>query len=176
MNDLLVHLGEAGGLSAPTAQLIAAILAILLIMVGAVLLIITLFGKWARAIENETDSRLLPTLAEDVLDADLQRIYRKSLMLDDQIAECFPTIASATGTELGRKARKFVVGLQATRFAAAQGLQSRRGEPSDMEARLERVGAVIEEALERLGVEGSAPSSPAEARQMLEALSEKLRA
>lgn len=178
MNDLLVHLGEAAGLSAQTTQLVAAFLAVLLIMVGAVLLIIMLFGKWARAIERETDSRLLPTLAEDVLDTDLRRIYSQSLVLDERIAKFFPTIASPTGTQFARRVRKFVVSLQATRFAARHAHKNAhknaRSEPPAKEARLAEVRAVIEEALERIDAEGRAPSSPAEARRVLEALSEKL--
>lgn len=170
MNDLLIHLGEAGGLSAQTAQLVTAFLAILLILVGAVILIIMLFGKWARAIEAENDSRLLPMLAEDVLDVDLQRLYRQSLDLDDRVAKFFPTIASPTGTALGRKARKFAVGLQSGRFSARQ---NGRGEPPAKEARLAEVRAVIEEALERVDAEGRVPSSPAETQRTLETLSER---
>ncbi len=174
MDDLLVQLGQAGGLSPETAHLVTAILAVLLIMVGATLLIVVLFGRWAHTVEQEVDTHLLPTLAEDVLDIDLQRIYRRTLELDALVDEHFEGLASATGTELGRSVRQFVVGLQAERFAAREDSRTQRGEPSQREARLDEVCAVLDEALERLGPRGAAPSSAAEAARTLEALEERL--
>jgi hypothetical protein len=185
MRDLVEQLSDLSGLSSQSAALVVAALAILLIVFGSIALIVATFSKWAHTLENDDSSRLLPTLVEDVLDLDLQRVYRRALMLDDQVAAHFDTLAEPTGTELGRRARQILVGLQARRFAARRAQpdatetspektdKNKTGEPPVKGARLKEVTAVIEEALDLLP-SGSGPSETAKAARLLEELSTRL--
>lgn len=175
LGDLLDRLAEAAGLSSATSEIIVMLLAMLLIVIGIAIVMVVLFGKWARTIDAG-ESRLLPTLVEDVLDADLREIYERTLMLDALVAEYFSGLADATGTELGRRVRKFLVRVQASRFAARRqtGRQHRRGEPSEMEARLEEVDMLVGDAVERLGADQDSSSSADDAARLLEELGDKL--
>jgi hypothetical protein len=184
MGDLVEHLSDLIGISAESAGLVIAALAILLIVVGCALLIVTVFGKWASTLEADTSSRLLPTLVEDVLDSDLQHIYRQSLLVDSRVADSFDNLAEPTGTELGRSARQYVVRLQAQRFAARQAgspsiktgspsnkagsASNKTGEPLGEGARLDEVAAMLEAALERLPLDQSGSAPEAEAERILE--------
>jgi hypothetical protein len=162
MGDLVEYLSDLIGASQESAGWAIAILAILLITFGTIVLLVTIFGKWAHAIEQDPSTRLLPTLVEDVLDVDLQRVYRRTLMVDTQIAHSFEGLTEPTGTELGRQARQLLVGLQAQRFAACQQQPTpqRKDEPPEQEARLKEVSAVIERALDELPVGRSGATDP----------------
>lgn len=171
LGDLFERLIDAIGLSGADGEIVVALLALLLIVVGIAILLLVLFGKWARTVDAG-ESRLLPTLAEDVLDGDLRHVYEHTLVLDRLVAEHFPVLASDTGTPLGRRVRKFVVRVQASRFA---GGRNTRGEPSQKEARLEEVDQLVQAAVEQLGAEVASSSSAERASQLLDELDDQVR-
>lgn len=139
MSELLDNLiAQAGGL-----DLVGVLLGMVLIVVGAAILMVVLLGQMS-ARTPDAASRLLPTLAEDVLDDELQQIYRQTLWLDALIARHHAPLGGPTGTELGRRVRRELVALQAERFAA----KNARGEHPVGDARLEELRDVVEQACE----------------------------
>lgn len=154
MSELLDKLLRSLGvdLTATDVEVVAAIVGIVLIVIGVMVVathILVHFSRAAAAYSaRSASSRLLPTLAEDALDDDLQEIYAKTLQLDALIAEHAAKLSSPTGTRLGRAVRRYLVGEQARRFKATQSGQQEKDEPpKHKEARLDRVEAALDEAI-----------------------------
>ncbi len=166
MNDLFAQVAGSG----LHVDLVVALLSVVLIVVGATLLLTVLTTRMlARAQAGSADSRLLPTLAEEVLDDDLRAAYQRSMWLDTLIAQHFPELGDPTGTELGRQVRKWLVRLQAQRFAGAP---TQQGEPAGQQTRLAEIDAVLDQALDL--VDSAEPGEPADVAAGLAGLTEQL--
>jgi hypothetical protein len=155
-----------------TAALLAAILGVLCVIVGLyMLLAISMRGRGSGG--GLDAHRLMPTLAEDVLDEDLGRIYRRSLWLDAQLLSAREsrvgdgspgdTLSATTPSALGRAIRRLLVRTQAERFARRCGeaggrsadpmnarmthITKSKGEPPESETRLLMMSETLDEAL-----------------------------
>ncbi len=166
MSELLDKVLRSLGvdLTATDVEFVAAIVGIVLIVIGVMVVATHILDHFSRASAaysaTSASSRLLPTLAEDVLDEDLQDVYAKTLWLDALVAEYaaehaaeYPAehaaeLSSPTGCRLGRAVRRYLVGEQARRFKATQTGQRKKDEPpKHKEARLDRVEAALDEAI-----------------------------
>lgn len=156
---------ELGGLQIDE---LASVLGALLIVIGVLILAYFALGRLSSETEKPRGSRLLPTLAEDVLDADLRRVYRQSLWLDALAAKRLDAGESTTGSRLGRNARRALVDLQIRRYSARQ---TQRGEPPQNEARLADIQNALLEAIDAL--EPASDGVEVDARK-LEAILEKI--
>ncbi|MGM0554778.1 MAG: hypothetical protein ACQEVA_00180 [Myxococcota bacterium] len=105
-------------------------------------------------------SKLLPLLAQDTLDPDLRAVYQKSLYLDALIADVAPTLASQTGTELGRKTRRELLAIEARRFRQPNAEVDASG--------LEQLHARLDTVIER--AEQARPATPDDVRELAEML------
>ncbi|MFP4600863.1 MAG: hypothetical protein ACLFVJ_21615 [Persicimonas sp.] len=150
MSEPLDEILQTAGanLTAADVELLAMIAGLVLIVIGVLVVATHLLDYFSRAAAASASSRLLPTLAQDALDDDLQEIYARTLRLDALIADHAAELSSPTGSRLGRAVRRYLVGEQARRFKAIQSGQQEKDEPpKPKEARLGRVEAALDEAI-----------------------------
>src|SRR5690554_2680562 len=130
MKFIVEAIEEVLGLSPPNAAIAGVLVGMLMVVLG--LVVITRLLTSLQNGEGDGDHHLMPTLAEEVLDADLVAIYRRSLRFDARLFNALyawpegsplPTMPAGpprvgeTGSALGRAIRKLLLSIQAQRFA-----------------------------------------------------------
>jgi|GEM_PF-6724596 len=165
MNFILEAIEKALGLSPPNGAIAGVVIGMLMVLLAMVLIARLLASLHYD--EEEGGQQLMPTLAEEVLDADLRAIYRRSLRLDARLFNALhawpegnpdpggaPTPAGSprvgeTGSALGRALRKLLLSMQAMRFArrGEDEPHAQKNKPPFSEACYELMNQVLDEAL-----------------------------
>ena len=145
-----------------------ALVAGVLIVLGTSIVLLIAASSWLERVRAEHESDLLPTLARDVLDADLRKRYHRSLELDDRAASRLQAALDEGGTAVAKKIRRTLIQTQARRFEA---LRSGNDPPANTAPKLNEIDDLLEEAAAVL----DAPDSPDRALQeKLEALADQI--
>lgn len=139
---------------------LTALFGLALMVVGALLIALAARAIGRRILRRGRRSRLVPALAEEVLDGDLQKLYRHSRRLDAALAEGDGSNRSSeTGSPFGRAVRRYLVTLQVERHAARRRRRDGKGaDPPD--ERLEQVADLLDEALADAEDRGAAQRLP----------------
>lgn len=117
MQELGEAVAQGLGWVPALAGLVMGLLGVLVLLGGAALLVYVMLCIASTRMRRASDvPKLLPTLVETVLDEDLRRAYRRSVRLDELLLGAGGT-GRGQGSELGRALRKWIVCVQAERFA-----------------------------------------------------------
>lgn len=165
MNAIVDAIENTLGLSPPQGAILGVLIGMLMVVLS--MGVIARLLASLRPEQAYGGQQLMPTLAEEVLDADLRAIYRRSLRLDARLfnalhalpdedlgARQAPALAGAarvgeTGSALGRALRKLVLSVQAARFArrGKEEALAQKNKPPFSEACCARMNQLLDEAL-----------------------------